>query len=324
MKEITKESLVKNLIQTIGIIAFITMWTQVFGQQETLVAVAGMTGLLMRLHLSLPTSFKEGILASSVGFFIFGSIASLNIIVTTPLFFVVNLVSITALMFLFGTPFQYKHYMPYILVYIFAATTPAEGFNVQTRIVSLGIMGLCLGGVYWVKHQKTRTTPPALLDTAKWQPDLMKVSLTMSLGISIVLLAQQQIHFPRAMWICMTIMSLTQMERSVSKERFKKRLLGSTLGMIGYILLFEMLIPVEFQYILVFVLTYIYSFAEDYLIQVIFITFNVLYAAQVTWPLGTAFVTRIGFILVGSALMIGALWLVERVVKRYSVPDKSI
>lgn len=324
MKAMTKESLVKNLIQTLGIITFITIWTRVFGQQETLVAVAGITGLLMGLHLSLPTSFKEGILASSVGFFVFGSIASLNIIVATPLFFVVNLASIVALMFLFGTPFQYKHYMPYILVYIFAATTPTEGFSLQTRLLSLGVMGFCLGIVYWMKHKKTKTTVPTLMDIAKWQPELMKVSLTMGLGISIVLLVQQQTHFPRAMWICMTIMSLTQMDRSVSKERFKKRLLGSAFGMIGYILLFEMLVPVEFQYILVIVLTYIYSFAEDYLIQVVFITLNVLYAAQVTWPLGTAFVTRMGFILVGSALMVSALWLAERIVNRYRVPDKSM
>lgn len=310
MKDITKQSMKDNLIQTVGIILFISIMTHLFGEQEALTSVAGITAILMFKFLPLPTSFYKGLLYSSVGFFVSGSIASLNLMTDSLCLVLINSVTIFSLILLFGTPFSYKFYIPFILAYIFSSTTEAASFNIETRLLSLGVISLCIGLMYGISHKGSSNLTTPVLHPYTIQQDLLKASIVMSLGISLTLFITHKLNLPRSMWICMTIMSLTQLDSSISTDRFKKRILGSIIGTGLYLILFIILIPNNYHFIIVLLTAYMYSFISDYFIQIIFITLNALYAANSIWPIHQAIGTRFGFIIIGS-IVVGLLSIIS-------------
>lgn len=310
MKEITKQSLIFNLIQTICIIAFISLCTQVFGQQEALTSVATVTTLLMFFFIPLPTSGIEGTLLTSIGFFSFGLLASLNLVLPGLIMLPINMISILTLMLVFGHPFQYKYYLPFILLYIFSSTTEVADFNIKTRILYLAISSLMIAIVYYSKHHHTKDAPH-LLQKSNLSQKLRHAALVLSLGASISLFLIDHFNITKGMWICTTVLSLTQIESEHSKLRFKHRIIGSLVGTITYLLIFSVIVPSKFHMIAVLLVGYVYSFVEDYFIQIIFITMNVLFAAREIFTFGEAFATRLTFILLGSILFASISYLLN-------------
>ncbi|QIL46775.1 hypothetical protein G7081_06700 [Vagococcus coleopterorum] len=302
MKDITRKSLLINLIQTIGLILFINFSTQLFGAQEALTSVAAVTAILMFIYIPLPTSGLDGTLLTSIGFFTCGTLASLNLVLPVLIMLPINIISILALMLLFGRPFQYKFYMPFILVYIFSSTTEVANFKLSTRLLYLSVASVIIAIIYFARYFKQKNEQH-LLRLNNCSQELRHASLVISLGVSIALLAIDFFDITKGMWICMTIMSLTQIESHHTKTRFKHRIIGSLMGTMIYLIIFSWLVPSQFHIIVVLLAAYIYSFIDDYIIQMIFITMNVLYAAGEIFSFNEAFITRISFILLGSILV---------------------
>lgn len=125
----------------------------------------------------------------------------------------------------------------------------------------------------------------------------------MSLGVSLALFFGKLWHLPKAMWIAMTVMSLTQIEKEVTKQRLLQRVSGSLLGILSYLLLFHWLIPASFHLFTVLCLTFIYSFVTHYRLQLIFITINVLYASVLPGNLIATIQHRLLFIALGIIIL---------------------
>lgn len=314
MKEITRQTLLINLLQTIGIILFISLSTTIFGKQEGLTAVATVTALLMFLYLPMPCQSFQGTLATSLGFLFFGTIASLNLMVSPLLMLPINLLGITLLMLLFGQQFLYKFFMPYILVYIFAATTDIPDFSFPRRLAYLLVSSVLIAFIYYFRYrQHTDKTPFFQKKNLTWA--LLQPALLMSVGISLALYLSQVFHLEKGMWICMTVMSLTQLHPSETTRRFKGRLIGTLLGTFTYLLFFSYLIPESYHLLFVMVSAFIYAFIENYVIQLIFITMNVLYASKELFSLDVALYQRFSFIILGSIIVFSLLAIMNLIKK---------
>ena len=304
MKEINKKTIVYNLMQIIFIVVFISISTTLFGQQEQLTAVAAVTGLLMFYYVPLPINPKAGSLLVSLPWPIVGLIsylASLN----SWAGFILNFTTLFVLTLLMGKPFHFKYYIAYTLLYIFSATSVTADFDLANRLVYLSLVGIISFVTYYIKHHQTQNDTPIAIMIREALNDipLIQFSLKMSLGISLVLLITSLKYFDKSMWICMTVMSLTQLDSTVMKERMVYRTFGTLIGIVCYLLLFQFIVPTHYAIYLTLILGYIYTFIEDYFIQIIFITMNALFAAQAIWPTSGAILHRISFILLGACLV---------------------
>lgn len=310
MKAITPRSLIINLIQTLAIILFISLSTHFFGQQEALTSVATITALLMFLYIPLPTHPLQGALATSSAYMLGGSIASLNLLIHPLIALPLNILTITALMILFGQQFQYKFFMPYTLIYIFASTTEVPDFSISQRLSYLALSSILIGLLYYSRY-RTKSDERPFFKLSVLTPKLFQTALMMSLGISAALLLTHSLHLSKGMWIAMTVMSLTQLHPEETKQRFRFRLLGTVSGTILYVLLFTVLVPEHYHIWLVMIAAYIYAFVDNYFIQLIFITMNVLYASKELFTFNDAFMQRLGFILLGSLIVFSLLTLTK-------------
>ncbi|MDF0480377.1 FUSC family protein [Vagococcus sp. PNs007] len=304
MKEISKQTIIYNLIQIIFIVLFISISTTLFGQQEQLTAVAAVTGLLMFYYVPLPINPKAGSLLVSLPWPIIGLVsylASLN----SWAGFILNFTTLFILTLLMGKPFHFKYYIAYTLLYIFSATSIESNFNLSKRIIYLSLVGIISFITYLVKHRQTQNDTPlkTMIKEALNDTPLIHFSIKMSLGISLVLLIASLNFFDKSMWICMTVMSLTQLDSNVMKKRMLHRTFGTLIGIVCYLILFRFIVPTHYAIYLTLILGYVYTFIEDYFIQIIFITMNALFAAQAIWPTSGAVIHRVSFILIGACLV---------------------
>ena len=305
MKKINRHSIISSLVKLTIIILFISSFTAVFGSQEALTSVSAITGILIFFYVPLNLSVKTGALVTGGSFFILGLLASLNLFLPIGLSLIINLLSIFLMICLFGRPFAYKLYVPYILLYIFASTTSPLEFKLSIRIAALAFSALIITGIYYFRHQKSSGTETlkSMLTIKSIPHEILHVAFTMAVGISLTLLVSQILHFEKAMWICMTIMSLSQIETQIFKDRFKQRMFGSLVGIVVYGILFSLLVPSHLHLPLTLFLAFVYNFLDDYFLQVILITVNALYAANVIWQFNVASINRLLFILIGSLIV---------------------
>lgn len=290
------------------IIVFINLFSTAFGKSEQLIGVTVETGILMFKSLDLGIKKKQAGLTIILLFILTGittTIAGLNPFLGV----LINFASIFVIMYITTEHMEHKAYMTFILTYIFALGNLPTQETVLNRVASLTIGGILVAFVYWIYHRKTKEgeKEPTLGLKEMFQTiDIGSVRfvfcLKMALGITIGMLIGAIFKLPRAMWIGMTVMSLTQPEHEKTKERFKYRIIGTIGGIILFIILFDWLIPHKYAMYAVLLMGYVYSFVEEYHIQMLFITINAMNAAIILFDQTLAIPLRIGFVLLGSVI----------------------
>ncbi|MBO3446360.1 FUSC family protein [Clostridium sp. CCUG 7971] len=146
----------------IAIVGFIVLFQNIFGSENTLIGVAGITAALSLTDIDytlypIKNTIKFMALEVLIGMLAF--IASLNPITAL----IVNFIAIFSLIYLFTYDTKKSIYVPFTLGYLFIFYSPVKIENMPLRIAGLAFCGILIMGVqllvnrnkFWDKTQKS-------------------------------------------------------------------------------------------------------------------------------------------------------------------------
>ncbi|AVP55635.1 hypothetical protein K144313037_16870 [Clostridium tetani] len=303
--KINLKLLLGNLVMLIGIIVFVLLFSKFFGSENTLVGVAVITAMLMFKSINISLRYREAIWAIIFSFIYMGFasyISRLNAFIGIP----INFILVFIVIYLFTNEMETKAYLPFILCYVFLDGDPISSEQLMSRIIGLLTGGILIAFIYYISHKnlddKNHLTIWEMISNIKTNSLQFNFSLRMAIGISIAMFIGRTFGFSKSMWISITVMSLTQPHYYQTKERIKQRVIGTMVGSIIFIILFECLVPSKFSSLVLLILSYIYTFIKKYNKQIIFVTLNSLGAAMVLFDTFISVPMRIAFVLLGSVI----------------------
>lgn len=304
MDKISLRSAIGKAALLVGIIICMTVFQDRFGSENMLVGITLITALLMFLKTDIGVKTSQAPLLI-VGLFVAIVCAALLANLNPLVLLAFNLAFVFAIMYLTTERIEDRSYLPFMLCYLFIQGIPVSENAFSARLASVVICGIIIAGVYWAVHAK-KPSPDASVGSIIRAIDVhsprFSFALRMAVGVSAAMLAGELLQTDKAMWIGLTVFSLTQPERKAVMERFGKRMLGTAIGAIIFVVVFIYLVPAEYQPIAILLFGYIYMFAKDYGMQIMFITVNALATAALLFDPKTAIVGRIALIVIGFAI----------------------
>lgn len=306
-QEINAKVLIGKLILLIGIIVFISIFSSIFGSDNTLIGVVIITAILMFSSMNLSLEFKDAILGIIVFFSAMG-ITSYFVKYHPYIGIVIDFILVFLMTYIFSIDIKKKLYLPFILCYIFLQGSPATDSELPVRVISLFIGGALVAIIYYLTHRKAeeedRRTIKDMLSNIDIHSLQTNFSLRMAIGITIAIFIGTIFNFTKGMWITSTVLSLTQPYYTDIKEKIGQRLVGTVIGAIIFVILFNFLIPRSLDSIVLLVIGYIYSFIKPYKIQMIFVTLNSLAAAMILFDSTISVPMRIFFVIIGIIIAV--------------------
>ncbi|AIY84031.1 hypothetical protein U729_669 [Clostridium baratii str. Sullivan] len=306
-QEINIKVLIGKLLLLIGIIVFISIFSSIFGSDNTLIGVVIITAILMFSSMNLSLEFKDAILGIIVFFSAMG-ITSYFVKYHPYIGIVVDFILVFLMTYIFSIDTKKKLYLLFILCYVFLQGSPSTDSELPTRVISLFIGGALVAIIYYLTHRKAeeedRRTIKDMLSNIDIHSLQTNFSLRMAIGITIAIFIGTIFDFTKGMWITSTVLSLTQPYYNDIKEKIGQRLVGTIIGAIIFIILFNFLIPKSLDSIVLLVIGYIYSFIKPYKIQMIFVTLNSLAAAMILFDASISVPMRIFFVIIGIVIAV--------------------
>lgn len=320
---------VKNLITLLLIIAFIVLFSAILGNENQLIGVGLVTGLIMFYNIDLGLDRKQAPFII-LGLCLLMGISNIVSFYNVFLAILVNAITIYLFMTLSTVHLMYKTYMPFILIYIFAEGTIVEQGHMFKRLLAFILSGVLLALVYCIRHRKLENgkTIKDIYSNISISRETTVFNIKITLGLTIAMFLTEFFNIEKGMWISITVMSLTEPHFSMTKEKIKHRFLGTIIGIICFFILFGGLIPNEFLGIILAILSYIYTFVKSYWVKIIFITINSLNAANGVF--NTAYkagVYRLSFIFIGVLIVLFVVFLekmLDKKVKQYPKDEEDV
>lgn len=303
--KIEPKLLIKNLILIICVILFVSLYGAIFGSENTLVGVCAITAMLMFCGVHLSLKFSEAIITTVISFVLMGVSSQLSVL-NPFLGLAINFISLFVLSYLFTNKLETKAYLPFILCYIFLEGTPISWDKFPKRLLSLLVAGVLIAIVYYFTHKKNDDSDhlsiSEMIKNMRKDSLQFNFSLRMAVSVSLAMFVGSLFGFQKSMWISMTAMSLTQPHFDDTKVRIKERFFGTLIGSVIFLILFVYIVPEQFSTLVLLVLSYIYSFVNEYKVKIIFITLNSLGSAMILFNPGVSIPMRIAFVVVGIGI----------------------
>ncbi len=304
-KNLKPKILVNNLILIVGIILFVSLYGAVFGSANSLVGVCAITAMLMFVDVHLSLKLNEAIITTVLSFVLMGvltQISSMNIF----LVLVINFIGIFIVSYLVTNTMETKAYLPFMLCYVFIEGNPVSWSEFPKRLVALLVGGILISAVYYFSHRKKDDSEhiniSEMIKTMDKNSLQFNFSLRMAISVSLAMLLGSLIGAQKSMWISISAMSITQPHFEDSKTKSKERFFGTIIGSVMFVVLFVYIIPEKFSNIALLILSYIYTFAKEYKIKMIFTTMSSLGAAMILFQPGVSVPMRIAFIVMGIGI----------------------
>lgn len=304
MRKITIKSIFFNLLKITLIILFVGTFSQIFGSINSLTWVGILIGIMMYWSLDIGIDKKQAPFIIALMYLLPGILNKIALI-NPILGFIINFATIFLITYIPSYKPEYKSYMPFVLCYIFNQSNPAFGHDFITRMISLFIGGLMVGLIYFFGHRKSEGNHNTIQHELKHINITSKrfiLAIKMAIGVSIAMLIGSILGLKRTMWISISVMSLTQIDFKHTQQRFIARIVSTIIGSFAFALLFQVLIPEQYDVFVTLILNYIYTFIKDYKYQIIFITINSISSASVLFDTTTAIELRIALIILGCIL----------------------
>lgn len=304
MKDFNFKALWKNLLLIVEIILFIKIFSAIFGDINSLIGVTVITAILMFKDMNLEYEIKQSAFLIVILYTYMGLVTSLyniNIILT----FLINIVSIFFVIYLTSENLPYKAYISFILLYVFMEGNPTSGSKeFGIRLASVFIGGILVALTLYLSQRKLKINKKVkdAFNNLDINGERFRFSIKMAVGLALAMLVGRLIGTEKGMWISVTVMSLTQPIHKDVKERIRKRFIGTIIGAIAFVIIFEIIVPEKYYILITLVLSYIYTFIDEYFTKIIFITINALTAAMVLFDSRISIALRVGFLCIGIVI----------------------
>lgn len=294
-----------NLAVITFLLAFIFLYTGIFGGKNAVGAISIATSLLMFTQLDM------GIKTSQVPFaittlFLFSAFASHCGVWNPFLGIVVNFISIFLIVTFSCQAVTTKVYLPFIVCYIFNQGNPVEGHDFLMRIIGLFAGSILVGIVYVIFHRKKRYSRGILSLLKEVHPTSLRTRFALRLAFALTLgmFIGDIFNLPRTAWIGMTINSLILPFVHETRPRFLHRILAQLSGAAIFFVVFALLLPQQWYIVALFLTSYFYMFFSNYHLQQICVSINAMVGALAVTDAIHVIEMRIAFVLIGAAIVV--------------------
>ena len=300
----------KNFLIIASIIVFVTVFGMLFGANNQLIGVGLITGILMFKDVGIGIKRNQSAVFVLLLCIVLG-LCNILSFYNIYLSFFVNFIAILSLMFLFSARLDYKSYIPFILMYIFAQSTKIPVGAEHTRFFAFLASGVILAFTLKFVCKEDIDTDVKCLTNNLLPLNINSIFIIkMTIGVSLAMFLGDFLGLHRTMWISITVMSLTQLDTKEMKDRLRFRIIGTLIGFVIFLIIFNSVLS-EHIVIITLAMSYIYTFIEGYMMKMIFITINSLNAAQGIYGemLNSSMSYRISHILVGIIIVLSIFYI---------------
>lgn len=304
--KITKKQLIEHIFLLAFILIFVSAFQHFFGSESIFIAAFSVTALLMFSSISLQLPRRLCCLIFPI-LFILSVLLPYLINIAHNVFIGSLIIIISVLIFLFflGPSLQFQSYVPFLFLYALNINSPVE--DAPEMIVASFIGGLIVSLVYFLSHKDNQTYSLheiLLTEFKNHFPFIIKVIV----GMVIAYIIGFYLNDLKTSWIVVTVVSITELDIQSTKVKLWQRIIATIIGISVYSVFlyyimdhFPTIVP-----LLLILISYIYTFLNNYFVKMIFVTFNSLNAAIATdhFPTVQMISSRMIFIIIGAAIVI--------------------
>ncbi len=230
----------------------------------------------------------------------------------------VNILFTAAILLLTGEPMEMKPFISFLLCFVFCQATPVPWQDFPTRFAAVVFGSFLVAAVTvwsWRRqgHGKEGRTLVQQLRLCLKNRGYM---LRMSVGIGIAMLTGMLLHLKKPLWISIVVMSLTQPEFRETFQRIRHRSAATVIGVIVFVVLFRILVPERYAFLLVLLLGYLSFFTPEYKHKQIVNAVSAINASLVLLDTTTAIENRF-LCLFGGIVVVLFLWSVENLARKF-------
>lgn len=235
--------LFKILLTVAFCVAFVTLYTKLFGADNSIVGVVVLLCVMVFRYADLGIHTPHGTLTMFVVFGILAFGPRLTNMVHPVIAFFINIICILMLMILGCHNVIMSNHSTFVLGYLLL-----QGYDVSGHAYALRLAGLFAGAVATAfilyrnhKKMKYKRSFRHLFEEFDLHSSRTKWQLKLTFGVSSVLLIASLIDLPRAMWVGIAAMSVLLPFRNDLVYRVKYRAPGNILGAVLFLILYTVL-----------------------------------------------------------------------------------
>lgn len=278
-------------------ILFIGVLTQLFGQNNTGLVVAGFCILLGVKHV--PYGFHAADSVIALGLVIGAMILSgtITLVGNSLLSLITNFILVTLILVFVANDPPMGNAGLYIFGYLFVSQTPVTGADLTSRCILGLIIWIMCSAVLVHKHH-SKFSDIRLRDlienfslknpTSIWQ-------LRLAVGVACVLLIGDLLGIPRGVWLgyaCMSVLLPYGEEKGSSLKRAGLRLSGVVIGSTLFYL-FSWFVPTEYRFLFGPLAGICIGFSNKYIVDSALNCFGALLLAESVYGMGGSAILRI-------------------------------
>lgn len=241
--------LFKIFITMIFCVAFVTAYSKIFGSENSIVGVVILLCVMGFRFTNTGLKPSHGIIAMMLMFLILAvgpRLANSGGLVVQ---FWVNLGSIFLLMLLGCHNVIFFNQSTLVLGYLLLFGYDVTGHDYEMRIYAI-LAGAVMTILVYYRNHRGKQYKRTLIDLikefhiystrARWQ-------LTVTIGVSLIILVTGLLNFPRTMWAGIATMSIIQPFQADMKHRVTGRIWGNILGSVVFVILYG-LVPESLRF----------------------------------------------------------------------------
>ncbi|MDD2979874.1 MAG: FUSC family protein [Hespellia sp.] len=302
MKQIGTE-VVKKLPVFLFCVLFINGYNWLCGKENSIVGVVLLMGILILLGADLGYDAGQASICI-VGLFAVLAFAPKLSLIHPAVGAIVNVVSLTVIMIFSGHDLSQSGNLPFTMGYIMLQGYDVTGLAFQKRWISLLVGGIVVAAIYYLVHKKEvqKRTMKDLFQENRIDSTRTQWYIRLVVTLSLVMLIGDLVHFPKTMWIALTVLSLSTPLEAEYKNRMVRRVPATIIGSVVVFTLFEMFVPTQYQIMLILLAGFLSMFITSYFIKTIYNSFSALITAVLMFPADQAVGIRVVANLIGVAV----------------------
>ncbi|MDD3279731.1 MAG: FUSC family protein [Lachnospiraceae bacterium] len=282
-------------------VLFIAFYKRIFGVENNIVAVVILTGLFILMRGDLGYHAKQASAAIVLMFLLMVTGAKLALI--HPLLgILINFVVIGLILILSSHNLAGGNHVPFLMGYLFCQGYDVSGKVYGMRVLSVMLAALIIALLYYAANREKEysRTIKDLFQEMNIHSIRTQWYLRMAVTLTLVMFVCELFHYPRTMWVALAVLSLTTPFEEDQKERSRVRIPAAILGTAIFYILFVVLIPEQYQTIIVMGVGFLAMFIKDYFIKSIYNSFSSLGAAVILFPTSDALMLRVISNMIGT------------------------
>ena len=243
--------LFKILLTVSFCVAFVTIYTKLFGANNSIVGVVVLLSVMVFRYADMGIHNPHGAFSILIIFCILAVGPRLTNMVSPGIAFFVNIICIFALMLLGCHNVIMSNHSTFVLAYLLL-----QGYDVSGHDYTLRLIGLLVGAastalILYRNHKKMsyKRSFRHLFQEFDLSSARTRWQIRLTLGVSSAMLIASLLGIPRVMWIGIAAMSVLLPFRKDMEYRVKFRAPGNILGAICFLVLYTVLPESCYSYI---------------------------------------------------------------------------